>query len=1163
MGQDYKYGITIEADANGIKTISDALEALDHQMHDVVGGKGSVVTALNSYISGFNALKDAITGVGTAASQVTAQVTNAAQSGATAVQQANAQIVASNNATTNSAVANSNRQANAAKQAAMAGRGQSIRPQYAANFLAQSASTQQRFATQNPQLATSIIDFQKAKASNNTGWLLKNTNQGWFAAQQNTVARAVNQSGSTDYAHKKRVTDLKEYLRGQNREKWIGMLERSGGFSPENLTRTSTFVSGYKARRRADESLDKADRDRQFGKNADFGQSSKAFLGSIQQAASRVNLFSATMRGLGLKTAGTGTTLANALTNLSVNAAQFSGALHKQQDKFRALHYLGGSMVQQGMVMGAAGAGMVGGGMYLANEAGTFEQRKRGMTVLGGDDDLIAKIRKFDRESNVTTFDQAMSTAQQLLGTPGVGKDEVIPMMREVSDIVSLMGGTTDNFNAMMNQLLQAQRGARVTQQDVRAMSTSGGVPIDAIIREGLSAERYQKYVSGDESLSGKELIAAFREGVYKYKGGAAVGASQRGAESLPGQLSNLTSAFQQMAIAIGTRILPAVQKVVKGITWMFDAISALSNTPVLGQIIGFFTALFMGIGGVMVVLSPTVIALGYLSQAVSGAKMVADALTKAQTYLTAAQAAGGFSALTLAGQLGVLALAAYMVYQSIGWTNDALTQSEATWRKMHPTLAWITDAISALGDGINWLFDKIAEGITFVTSKLGLGERYYGQAAFDEKNTRDLYETRKVMLEKRGESVETYDQFKANQKAADQMGGGKSGGDFAGPSTSTDAGVAPAVEAMKDLNKEIAAQTADFKTTGLTNLPATGAGEPFSQERYDLERAAMGGDKDAKAQLRSLKLDDKFEAHESAAEAKATAQEERAAKRAVSEAAKVATQQKMAVLQGQIDAEQLRHHDEVSRIRAMHSMRAESRQKLMATENRAHTVKMQAFAAERRAIHTGMDFFRKAVAAMNAAMAPMQRDPRVQTLSQVRLQQLPDYAYGATGGPSRPAFDMAAWKAQKGENDAQWAAYRAKQAADKKVAADTAADTKKFAPLRGDGTRKLLPPDPKAYAEGIKGEKMVQAHDDRLRDYSIERYVREMKAWANLRLAAPPVYLRDRTGAVGSLPAMPQKPSNISGSARISGTPEGGYTVTFNPVTIPANNRPQQLYGR
>ncbi len=219
---------------------------------------------------------------------------------------------------------------------------------------------------------------------------------------------------------------------------------------------------------------------------------------------------------------------------------------------------IGGMATQLGLIAGGAGAlGFVGWGVKLAADA---EQASIAFRVLMGDADkakeLLSEIKVMALN---TPFGEAgLRRGAQTLLQFGVAGENVMPVMNMLGDI-SL--GNEEKFRLLALAFGQMSSAGRLMGQDLLQFINSGFNPLQEISRttgESMAALKARMEAGG---ISAQEVARAFQSATGE--GGRFNGMMNEMANSISAKWAKLTEETGQLAMKLGTQLLPALNTLI------------------------------------------------------------------------------------------------------------------------------------------------------------------------------------------------------------------------------------------------------------------------------------------------------------------------------------------------------------------------------------------------------------------------------------------------------------------------------------------------------------------------------------------------------------------------------------------------------------------------
>lgn len=130
-------------------------------------------------------------------------------------------------------------------------------------------------------------------------------------------------------------------------------------------------------------------------------------------------------------------------------------------------------------------------GQAAITSAASMEQTRAGFTtLLGSAQQANALIAQLQQEANKSPFELAnfRQGAQLLLGM-GVAADQIVPRLRNVSNVVAAVGGTPETFNRITLALGQIQAKGKVSAEEINQLAENG-VPGWDILAQALGKTR-------------------------------------------------------------------------------------------------------------------------------------------------------------------------------------------------------------------------------------------------------------------------------------------------------------------------------------------------------------------------------------------------------------------------------------------------------------------------------------------------------------------------------------------------------------------------------------------------------------------------------------------------------------------------------------------------
>lgn len=255
----------------------------------------------------------------------------------------------------------------------------------------------------------------------------------------------------------------------------------------------------------------------------------------------------------------------------------------------------------------AAVAGLTAITVFGLKSAAALEQTAIGLEALLGSADaaksFIADLQKFAAATPFEFADVA-DAAKRILafGTSvGIARKQVIPTLTTIGDLVSVLGGTTENINSVIRALGQMASKGKVSQEEILQLAEAlPGFNANAAIASSLGlsvADTLELITAG--GVSAKVGIDALLKGMGQFPGAA--GAMAKQAQTLNGVFSTFKDTI---AIALTDAFAPVIPDIK-------DALAEI--TPVIGQAVKilapalgeFLVKMLPLISGLVAALSP------------------------------------------------------------------------------------------------------------------------------------------------------------------------------------------------------------------------------------------------------------------------------------------------------------------------------------------------------------------------------------------------------------------------------------------------------------------------------------------------------------------------------------------------------------------------------
>lgn len=296
---------------------------------------------------------------------------------------------------------------------------------------------------------------------------------------------------------------------------------------------------------------------------------------------------------------------------------------------------LGGALaVVKTSLIGAGVAAAAGLGAITAfglKSAASLEQTTIGLQALLGSADettkFIAQLQSFAAATPFEFGDVADASRRILAfaGAVGIARDQVIPTLTTIGDLVSVLGGTAESVESVIRALSQMASKGKVSQEEVMQLAEAlPGFNANAAIASqlGLSvADTLDKISAG--GVDAQTGVQALLKGMAAFPGAAGAMAAQ--AQTLSGVFSTfkdtvgiaLTNAFQPVIPEIKstlTELTPVIGDAVGQLApSLGHALSAI--LPLIGKlitaIVPILTPIIDALGPALDALGPALVPLG------------------------------------------------------------------------------------------------------------------------------------------------------------------------------------------------------------------------------------------------------------------------------------------------------------------------------------------------------------------------------------------------------------------------------------------------------------------------------------------------------------------------------------------------------------------------
>ena len=258
------------------------------------------------------------------------------------------------------------------------------------------------------------------------------------------------------------------------------------------------------------------------------------------------------------------------------NLVQFNSAVQSSADaSTRDFGRIKAGFDQVAMAMTAvaiAGAGAV---YHVLKVAGAFEQTKKAMTsMLGSSEKGIAFLNELRDFEVKTPFDmETLTKSARLMLALGIQAKDVIPVMTDLGDAVSAMGGSPELLQRIILAMGQMQAKGKVSGEEMRQFAEAG-IPAWRYVAEAIGKTTAETMKLGEKGLiPAAQAIEAIRAGMHKDFGGAMIDQM----DTLNGQLSSLKTKIWNAEVAIGTGLIPTFKAFAASIAKSTDRFNELT----------------------------------------------------------------------------------------------------------------------------------------------------------------------------------------------------------------------------------------------------------------------------------------------------------------------------------------------------------------------------------------------------------------------------------------------------------------------------------------------------------------------------------------------------------------------------------------------------------
>src|SRR5690625_216618 len=359
------------------------------------------------------------------------------------------------------------------------------------------------------------------------------------------------------------------------------------------------------------------------------------------------------------------------------------------------------------------------GGLELADAAMIMANTMNQFNIDASEAGRVSDVMAYAAASagtDVTQMGDAMQYAGANAAAAGLSIEDTAAFIGILGDagITGSKAGTS--FNAMLRDLKKnSEEGAlAVGEQSIALYDAEGNMRnmptvIGEIIKatETMSGEQRDAALSaimGDQALvgfnaiasKGADSVAGLADELYDSKGAAGDMADTM-QDNLNGALTELSSAFEGVQIALGSALIPAVQKVTEWLTKLADWFNGLSDST--KTTIAIITAVAAALA---LVVGPILLLIGFIPSIIAG-------FTALGTVLGVL-----FSPVTLIiGAIIAIGAALVLAYNKVEWFRDGV---DAVWQWIKETTETVfnavKDVINSVLDFVMGLWDEYGERI-------------------------------------------------------------------------------------------------------------------------------------------------------------------------------------------------------------------------------------------------------------------------------------------------------------------------------------------------------------------------------------------------------------------------------------------------------------------
>lgn len=341
----------------------------------------------------------------------------------------------------------------------------------------------------------------------------------------------------------------------------------------------------------------------------------------------------------------------NDLSRSQSTYTQWIKKLEEVEKGFQKVSNQMGEMAKQFAVVSAAAASALTMGVKYNAE---MEQYTIALTTaLGSEEQALSTIEQIKKDAEKTPWGvkELVEYNRTLIAT-GLSAEESEDIILSLGDAVSAVGGTSDVFSRMVQNLQQIKNAGNATAMDIRQFANAG-IDIYGILSDYLGKTTDQ---ISEQDRTWENIIGAFKKA--NSEGGKYFQAMEKQSESLTAQLSKLKDEVSQTLGEIAEGLMPVIKKIVAKLKEVAKYIKNLDDEQLetIGNVLVAVAAITPLLKGIQIVTNN----LGTLT---TGIKGVLTSL-KGGKGLIAAMGTSFPTAMVLAG-VGLVALIGYLATTS------------------------------------------------------------------------------------------------------------------------------------------------------------------------------------------------------------------------------------------------------------------------------------------------------------------------------------------------------------------------------------------------------------------------------------------------------------------------------------------------------------------